>query len=116
LRVITPSGEVTHLGTQYQVRAGDHEVEVAVREGRAQLKTADLTAVAEAGHWLLHRDSAGAPLTGQIAADDARFEWIGTLPSEFRLEGSTLDAFLSWFHRETGLTPIYSDGIDAGQS
>jgi hypothetical protein len=115
LRVITPSGEVTHLGTQYQVRAGDHEVEVAVREGRAQLKTASLTTVAEAGHWLLHRDSAAAPLTGEIAADDVRFEWIGTLPSAFELEGSTLAAFLAWFHRETGLTPIYSNGIDAGR-
>jgi hypothetical protein len=115
LRVLTPSGEVMHLGTQYQVRAGDHEVEVAVREGRAQLKTANLTTVTEAGHWLLHRDSAAAPLTGDLAVDDVRFEWIGTLPARFRLEGATLSAFLSWFHRETGLTPVYSDGIDAGK-
>lgn len=115
LRVITPSGEVMHLGTQYQVRAGDHEVEVAVREGRAQLKTAKLTTVAEAGHWLLHRDAAAAPLTGLLPADDVRFEWIATLPTRFTLEGSTLSAFLGWFHRETGLTPIYSEGIDAGK-
>jgi ferric-dicitrate binding protein FerR (iron transport regulator) len=115
LRVITPSGEVMHLGTQYQVRAGDHEVEVAVREGRTQLKTATLTAVTEAGHWLLHRDASPAPLTGDLAADDVRFEWIGQLPTGFKLEGSSLAAFLAWFHRETGLTPIYSDGIDAGQ-
>lgn len=115
LRIVTPSGEVTHLGTQYQVRAGDHEVEVAVREGRAQFKTATLTTVTEAGHWLLHRDSAAAPLTGDLASDDARFEWIATLPTDFKLEGSTLAAFLEWFHRETGLIPIYSDGIDAGK-
>jgi ferric-dicitrate binding protein FerR (iron transport regulator) len=115
LRVITPSGEVTHLGTQYQVRAGDHEVEVAVREGRAQLKTANLTTVTEAGHWLLHRDASAAPLTGALAADDVRFEWIGALPAPFKLEGATLASFLSWFHRETGLTPVYSDGVDAGR-
>jgi ferric-dicitrate binding protein FerR (iron transport regulator) len=115
LRIVTPSGEVSHLGTQYQVRAGDHEVEVAVREGRAQFKTATLTAVTEAGHWLLHRDSASAPLTGELASDDARFAWIAELPTGFELEGSTLAAFLGWFHRETGLTPIYSDGIDAGK-
>lgn len=112
LRVVTPSGEVTHLGTQYQVRAGDHEVEVAVREGRAQLKTANLTTITEAGHWLLHRDSA-APLTGDLADDDVRFQWIAKLPAGFKLEGATLSAFLAWFHRETGLTPVYSDGIDA---
>lgn len=115
LRVITPSGEVTHLGTQYQVRAGDHEVELAVREGRAQLKTALRTTVTEAGHWLLHRDASTTPLTGELAADDVRFEWIGTLPTDFSLEGATLATFLSWFQRETGLTPVYSDGIDAGK-
>jgi len=115
LRIVTPWGEVTHLGTQYQVRAGDHEVEVAVREGRAQFKTATLTAVTEAGHWLLHRDSASVPLTGDLASDDVRFAWIARLPTGFELEGSTLAAFLAWFHRETGLTPIYSDGIDAGK-
>ena len=114
LRVITPSGEVTHLGTQYQVRAGDHEVEVAVREGRAQLRTALRTTVTEAGHWLLHRDAA-APLSGELATDDVRFEWIATLPSGFKLEGATLASFLAWFQRETGLTTIYSDGIDAGR-
>jgi ferric-dicitrate binding protein FerR (iron transport regulator) len=115
LRVITPSGEVTHLGTQYLVRAGDHEVEVAVREGRAQLRSAGLITVAEAGHWLLRRDSVAAPLTGELAADDTRFAWIADLPTGFKLEGSTLSAFLAWFQRETGLTPVYSDGIDAGK-
>jgi ferric-dicitrate binding protein FerR (iron transport regulator) len=114
LRVVTPSGAVTHLGTQYQVRAGDHEIEVAVREGRAQLEAGGRTTVTEAGHWLLHRDSA-ATLTGDLAADDVRFEWIATLPTGFELEGATLSAFLGWFQRETGLTPIYSDGIDAGK-
>jgi hypothetical protein len=114
LRVMTPSGEVTHLGTQYQVRAGVHEVEVAVREGRAQLTTPTRTIVTDAGHWLLHRDSA-APLTGELASDDARFQWIAALPTGFQLEGSTLSAFLAWFQRETGLTPVYSDGIDAGR-
>ena len=52
LRVITPFGAVTHLGTQYQVRAGRDEVEVAVREGRAQFTNAGATRVAEAGQWL----------------------------------------------------------------
>jgi ferric-dicitrate binding protein FerR (iron transport regulator) len=114
LRVVTPSAAVTHLGTQYQVRVGDHEVEVAVREGRAQLETEGRITVTEAGHWLLQRDSA-APLTGDLAADDVRFEWIATLPAGFELEGATLSAFLAWFQRETGLTPVYSDGIDAGK-
>lgn len=114
LRVVTPFGEVTHLGTQYLVRAGQDEVEIAVREGRAQLTAGQATRVAEAGHWLKRRDGAD-PVDGLIVASDPRFDWIGKLPSDFKLEGSTLAAFLGWFQRESGLTPIYSDGVDAGQ-
>jgi hypothetical protein len=114
LRIVTPRGVVTHLGTQYLVRAGRDEVEVAVREGRAQLTTAQSTTVAEAGRWLLHRDAEPAPLAGELAPDDARFAWVTTLPSDFQLEGATLAQFLAWFRRETGLVPIYSEGVDAG--
>jgi hypothetical protein len=85
-----------------------------VREGRAQFTAAGATRVAEAGEWLLHRDAA-EPVIGKIAPADTRFEWIGKLPTEFRLEGATLAGFLAWFQRETGLTAIYSDSIDAGQ-
>jgi ferric-dicitrate binding protein FerR (iron transport regulator) len=114
LRVLTPFGEVTHLGTQYQVRSGRDEIEVAVREGRAQFTAAGATRVTEAGQWLLRRGAAD-PVIGDLAAADARFEWIGKLPTEFRLEGATLAGFLAWFQRETGLAAIYSDSIDAGQ-
>jgi len=114
LRVVTPSGVVTHLGTQYLVRAAHDEVEVAVREGRAQLTTGKSTTIAAAGHWLLQHAADPAPLTGELTPADPRFEWIATLPSEFRLEGATLAQFLAWFQRETGLAPVYSEGVDAG--
>jgi len=115
LRVVTPYGTVTHLGTQYLVKLGMHGVEVAVREGRAQLASASVTSVAEAGRWVLHSDAGGAPVVGDLEPADPRFEWIGKLPSDFRLEGATLAGFLAWFQRETGLVPIYSPGLDAGQ-
>jgi ferric-dicitrate binding protein FerR (iron transport regulator) len=115
LRVVTPYGTITHLGTQYLVKLGTDGVEVAVREGRAQIASASVTSVAEAGRWVLHRDAGAAPLSGALEPADPRFDWIGKLPSEFRLEGATLAGFLAWFQRETGLTPIYSPGLDAGQ-
>jgi ferric-dicitrate binding protein FerR (iron transport regulator) len=115
LSVITPRGTVTHLGTQYLVRLEGDGVEVAVREGRAQLKSGALTSVAEAGRWVLHRDANTVPIAGDLEPADPRFDWIGALPSEFRLEGATLAGFLAWFQRETGLTPIYSAGVDAGK-
>ena len=114
LRVVTPNGVVTHLGTQYLVRAAHDEVEVAVREGRAQLTTGNSSTIAAAGHWLLQRADEPAARTGELTSADPRFEWIATLPSEFRLEGATLAQFLEWFQRETGLAPVYSEGVDAG--
>jgi ferric-dicitrate binding protein FerR (iron transport regulator) len=114
LRIVTPQGVVTHLGTQYLVRAQAGEIEVSVREGRAQLKTGKGTSVAAAGEWLLQRDSSGGIQTGKLARDDVRFDWIGELPSDFHLEGATLSEFLAWFQRETGSIPIYSSSVDTG--
>jgi hypothetical protein len=113
LRVVTRYGTVTHLGTQYLVKLSVAGVEVAVREGRAELKSPAATSVAEAGRWVLHRDANTSPIAGELEPADARFDWIGALPSEFQLEGATLAGFLAWFQRETGLTPVYSPGLDA---
>jgi hypothetical protein len=114
LRILTPHGEVTHLGTQYLVRSDAREIEVAVREGRAQLTSSTGVKVASAGEWLLQRDGAHDVKTGTLEVSDKRFDWLGNLPSNFHLEGATLGQFLAWFHRETGLLPIYSTGVDTG--
>jgi hypothetical protein len=115
LRVVTQYGTVTHLGTQYLVKLGMDGVELAVREGRAQLASGAVTSIADAGKWVLHRDASATSIVGDLEPADPRFEWIGALPTEFRLEGATLAGFLAWFQRETGLTPIYSQGLDAGK-
>jgi len=114
LRLVTPHGVVTHLGTQYLVRSELNEIEVSVREGSAQLKSGQATTVAAAGEWMLHRDRDGGVHTGKLPPDDARFDWIAALPTGFKLDGATLGQFLTWFHRETGLAPIYAEGLDGG--
>ena len=114
LRIVTPHGEVTHLGTQYLVRSGPDEIEVSVREGRAQLKTAEATSFANAGEWLRRNDRDSAVRSGKLPAGDTRFEWIAALPTDFKLEGATLGEFLSWFRRETGLSAIYAEDLDSG--
>jgi ferric-dicitrate binding protein FerR (iron transport regulator) len=114
LRIVTPHGVVTHLGTQYLVRSDREEIEVSVREGRAQLQTGQSTSVAAAGEWILHRGRDGGMRTGTLPVDDSRYDWIAALPSGFTLDGATLDQFLTWFHRETGLAPVYVEGLDSG--
>jgi ferric-dicitrate binding protein FerR (iron transport regulator) len=114
LRVVTAHGVVTHLGTQYQVRSERNQIEISVREGSARLTTGQLTKVAAAGEWLLHRDRSNSVQSGKLSADDPRFDWIAALPSEFKLDGATLGEFLTWFHRETGIAPIYAESLDGG--
>jgi hypothetical protein len=87
---------------------------VSVREGRAQIRTCKATTVAAEGEWMLHRDRDGAVHTGTLPVDDPRYEWIASLPTGFKLDGATLGQFLAWFHRETGLAPIYETGLDSG--
>ena len=114
LRIVTPHGVVSHLGTQYLVSTDREHVEVAVREGRARfVSDGGATAVAEAGHWLSLRKGEAATHAGALDANDTRFDWIGKVPTPFHLDGASLAAFLSWFHRETGLTPTYRGDIDA---
>ena len=114
LRIVTPHGVVTHLGTQYLVRSGRDEIEVSVREGSVQLDTGRATVAAVAGEWLSHRDGEGGVLSGKLPVDDVRFEWIAALPTGFKLDGATLGEFLAWFRRETGLVPIYAAALDSG--
>jgi hypothetical protein len=115
LRIVTPHGIVTHLGTQYLVRSERDEIEVSVREGSAQLKTGQATSVAGAGEWLLHRGRNGGVHSGKLPANDARFDWIAALPTGFELDRANLAQFLKWFQRETGLAPVYAEGVDGGQ-
>ena len=112
-RVVTPHGVVRHLGTQYLVRTDAHAIELAVREGSAQIEVPGSRAIAVAGEWVLAED--GTTHKGQLAPADARFDWVAKVPTPFALDGATLPQFLAWFQHETGLTPVYSDGIDAGK-
>src|SRR5215469_3248056 len=54
LLIVTPAGEVRHLGTQYEARIVGSEVQIAVREGKVELDTSTGAA---------HRAVAGEQMT-----------------------------------------------------
>jgi ferric-dicitrate binding protein FerR (iron transport regulator) len=115
LIVRTVLGDVRHLGTQYLASFERGELEVAVREGVVALQgtqAAEPRATAAAGEQL--RLSAAAPQRierGVVAAADARWDWIETVPAPLDIEGLSLDRFLQWYGRETG-REVSLDGID----
>lgn len=102
LDVVTPSGSVRHVGTQYEVRLVGSAVRLRVREGRIewQSKTGSV-----------ERSRAGELLT--IAGDgtvDRRttptygesWNWTMAAAPGIEIEGVALTDFLSWVGRELG--------------
>jgi ferric-dicitrate binding protein FerR (iron transport regulator) len=112
LRIVTPLGVARHIGTQFLVSLHSQGLELAVREGRVQLLGArgafELEQLEQ-----LDLPVGGRPRKSRISASDPRFSWIGSLPAPFDLDGRTLDEFLAWFTRESGLTIEWADDLDA---
>lgn len=115
--VATGLGDVRHLGTQYLVALEDQGLSVAVREGRIALqpsRTAEPPATAAAGERLrIARDGPGRIERMALAADDAQWDWIESVPAPLEVEGASLGEFVVWYRRETGQV-VMLDGIDAG--
>ena len=108
LAVITPSGSVRHIGTQYEVRLMGTDVRLRVREGRVEwrARTGDI-----------ERSQTGEQLT--IANDGTverramprygeTWDWIAATAPVIDIEGLALARFLSWVGRELGREIAYA--------
>jgi FecR-like protein len=101
LRIQTREGQVADVGTQFQVRASAGGVQVHVREGH----------VFVLGHSGRHEAGAGTRL--EVAGGEVRttsapghgpaWAWVEEAAPEYDIEGRSLDAFLVWASRQTGL-------------
>ena len=109
LEIATPHGTVREVGTQYEVRLSDNShgsMRVRVREGSIALSRAGEVFSASRGEELTV-DQAGVVDRGAIA--DADWGWVIASAPPFDADGRTLEAYLAWFSRETGLEIDYSD-------
>ncbi|MEX0734477.1 MAG: FecR family protein [Steroidobacteraceae bacterium] len=108
LDVITASGSVRHIGTQYEVRLMGSGVRLRVREGRVEWR-------ARSGG--IERSETGEQLT--IASDGTverramplygeSWDWIEATAPGIQIDGLPLARFLSWIGRELGREIVYS--------
>ena len=112
LEVATPFGSAVDIGTLFQVRLSDSSLRVQVRDGRVEVRREAVAHLVEAGAQLiLARD--GSSETLPIEPWGETWGWILDASPAFELEGSTLEPFLIWLHRETGWQ-IRFDGADRG--
>lgn len=103
LRVETRLGTVRHIGTQFEVRLDIVGLRTRVREGVITVEPAGGGAnnAARAGEALLLAPGR-EPVVRRTVTSGAEWDWVTTVAPPFRLEGSTLPAFLDWVSREQG--------------
>ncbi len=102
--VLTAVGEVSHVGTQFEVALlEDRErIRVRVREGQIALRdSTGQTSLAGAGTELIARAD-GAVTRRAIATSGGDWAWVEALAPEFNIENRLLGDYLQWVARETG--------------
>lgn len=111
LRIVTPAGEVRHVGTQFQVLVEGDRTKVRVREGRVRIDPLDGT-LAAAGE--LNAEEEIVLVPGQEAVRRAvspfgpEWGWSAEIAPPFAIEGRALAEFLGWVIRENGWQLAYA--------
>jgi len=103
----TEHGSIKHLGTQFMTGVDSRDLTVSVREGEVEVDGAYVNkAVAVAGKQLTI--SGGAqPSVLDIDGYGAAWEWIERTAPVANADGRTVDEFLTWAGRQTGLQVSY---------
>ena len=108
----TPAGSVAHVGTQYEARIADGNLQLAVREGRVRLSGKSGDVVGDAGERLTVRN--GQVTRAALPPNAAEWNWVAEVTPPFVIEGRSVESFLVWAARQTGRTIVYTSP-DAAQ-
>jgi ferric-dicitrate binding protein FerR (iron transport regulator) len=100
LVVETIAGELTDVGTRFDVALDGEQVRIRVREGAIRLAGSGRQATAGVGQQLV-ASRGGAATTSTTALYGADWSWLARA-APFTIEGATLDGFLRWVEREGG--------------
>jgi hypothetical protein len=110
VRVLTPFGEVSDVGTQFEVRASEESLRIRVREGSVQYERPGSVLRGIAGEEISVPVS-GEAVRGRIDPRDPVWDWVVDLAT-FRADGDYSAAMLlAWVSRETG-RPVSFDSAE----
>jgi len=113
--VETPFGTVTDVGTQFLVAVTPDALTVALREGRVEIDAMGVPPLeARVDHGagaLVHMTRGAGVRQSRLETTDAYWTWTRDAASPFELSGSTVDQFLHWTSRESGLELHYASDI-----
>ncbi len=101
LRIDTVFGAVTDIGTQFAVALQDDVLDVAVREGRVDVRRDSDKYIAMSGERLTLARK-GDAVIDPLALIDDYWSWTTELAPTFDIEGKSVLEFLKWVARESG--------------
>jgi ferric-dicitrate binding protein FerR (iron transport regulator) len=108
LRIDTVLGAVTDIGTQFAVSIQDDLLDVAVREGRVDIRSDAHKYVAMSGERVMLEEQ-GEVKVERLALTDEYWSWTTDLAPAFDIEGKSLMDFLKWAARESGRLLFFED-------
>jgi FecR protein len=112
VRVLTPIGNVSDIGTQFVVELNPTRLDVIVREGAVQIEHRSHIEVARAqpgSGEQLHFTEQGLVSRAAMSTTDPYWHWIGFANTAYQLDNGTLDDYLHKSAHECGLQLKYSD-------
>jgi ferric-dicitrate binding protein FerR (iron transport regulator) len=108
LRIDTARGAVTDIGTQFAVSFQNQMLDVAVREGRVDIRSDSHKYVAMSGE-RVRLEEQGEVFVEPLALTDDYWSWTTQLAPTFDIEGKSLMDFLKWAARESGRILFFED-------
>ena len=112
IEVRTALGVARDIGTRFEVRYGDLQLTIRVRDGLVSLSR-DGADIEVARGTALSVSSTGAVSTVEVAPHDETWAWVQEIAPGFRIEGRTVSSFLGWVSDETGMRVEFA-GEDVG--
>lgn len=108
LRIDTSFGAVTDIGTQFAVSLLADNLDVAVREGRVDVRQGTHKFVAMSGERITLQEQ-GQAAVRPLGLTDDYWSWTTDLAPAFDIEGKSLLEFLKWASRESGRILYFHD-------
>lgn len=102
IRVATPFGTVTDIGTQFEVSLSADSIRVRVREGAITVADGSSVVTAASAGEQLQRTLSGNWERERIAADAPEWSWAEELARVSESETEPVVVYLRWIARETG--------------
>lgn len=110
LRIRTDQGVVTHLGTQYMTESNDGELIISVREGEVMIDGNYHQETALDGQRISITGSARGSVSN-LPRHGGAWSWVEEVAPLVSTDGRSVDEFLHWVSRETGLKVEYPDTV-----